>query len=232
MDESALSARTFRFTGLMAMVAALATALAGIFYVLLPAAQRLGVPGRELLPSFAANPLPLQMETIALGAMGIVGLALVRPITALAGGTNDWLRWTSILALVGYGVAAVGNTLVLGKLPGIAAAFVAADPSMQPVIATFWRTTLDPFGLWQFGAVGIWLIVVGLVAMRTRGWPSIGAYLALAAGVAHLAIPVVLLVAAQSALGILALVAAAVIVIWFGWLGLHLMRLSGVASTT
>lgn len=224
MIESTTSGRTYRFAGAMSLAMVVVSALAGLLYVLLPQAQRLGVPGRDLLPSFAADPMMLQLETLALAAMGIVGLAIVQPIRGLVGPDDDWLRWTSVLALVGYGVAAVGNTLILGKLPGIAAAYVGADASAQTAITTFWRTTIDPFGLWQFGAVGVWLLLVGIVARRSGALPSIGAYLALAAGLAHIVIPVVLLASAQSALAVVALIAAAVIVIWFGWVGLFLWR--------
>lgn len=206
------------------MLLAALTAVAAVAYVLLPADQRLGVPGRLLLPSFNANPTILQLENIALAAMGVVGLAVVMPIRKLLGRDNEWLHWLSYVALVGYAVAAVGNTLIVGKLPGIAAAYVAADAAAQPTIAVFWRTTLDPFGLWQFGAVGAWLIAVGVIAWRTGRLPAAGAYLALAAGLAHLAIPVVLLASAQSVFAILALIAGVLIVAWFAWIGLYLWR--------
>ena len=220
------SSRMERFGGGAAMLLAVVTVLAALAYVLLPAEERLGVPGRQLLPAFAANPLLLQLEMGLLALMGVVGLAVVRPIRTLLGGEDPWLRWASTLAIVGYAIGAVGNTLVMGKLPGIANAFVAADEAGKSVIAAFWRTTLDPWGLWQFGAVGLWLLLVGYVAWRTRAIPAIGAYLALAAGVAHVAFPVVLLLAASSALVVVAIVAAVVMAAWFGWVGLLLWRRS------
>ena len=224
MIEPTFNPRASRFAGAASFALAIATALAGIAYVLLPEAQRLGVPGRTLLPSFASNPLPLQLEMLFLAAMGVIGLAVVGPIRDLVDADDRWLRWASILALVGFAVAAVGNTLVMGKLPGIASAFVAADDPGKALIAVFWRTTLDPVGLWQFGAVGVWLIAVGLIGGRTERIPRVGAYLAIAAGIAHIVIPVVLVASAQSALAIVALVAAVVIVAWFGWIGLYLWR--------
>jgi hypothetical protein len=219
-----MSPRAWRFGGAFAISLAVVTAVAGIAYALLPAEQRLGVPGRTLLPSFNANPLPLQIEMAALTLMGVVGLAVVRPIRELLDRDDPWLRWTSILALLGFAVGAVGNSLVMGKLPGIAAAYVAADDAAKQTIAVFWRTTLDPVGLWQFGAVGVWTLVVGIVAVRSRALPVAGAYLAIAAGVAHIVVPLVLVATAQAALAVLAVIAAAVMVAWFGWVGAHLWR--------
>jgi hypothetical protein len=231
MTVEVMANRGYRFAAWLAFAMAIATALAGVFYFLLPAAQRLGVPGRELLPSFAASPVMLQLETLALAAMGVAGLGLIRPIRRLTGDAGDAMRWLSKLALVGYAVAAVGNTLILGKLPGIANSYVNADASAQTAITTFWRTTLDPWGLWQFGAVGIWLIAAGVLAWRNGALPSVGAYLAIAAGIAHIAVPVVLLVSAQSILAIGAAVAALVIVVFFAWLGLYLWRTQPSALT-
>jgi hypothetical protein len=223
-----MGSRAVRFAGAAAFALAAITALAALAYVLLPAEQRLGVPGRQLLPSFDANPLPLQFEMLFLAAMGVVGLAIVGPIRELVDAEHPVLRWTAILALVGYAVAAVGNTLTMGKLPGIAAAFVRADDAQKPTIAAFWRTTLDPFGLWQFGAVGVFILVVGLVALRSGGaLPKVSAYLAIAAGLAHLAIPLVLVSSAQPVLAFVAVVAAVLMVAWFAWLGSFLWRRGG-----
>lgn len=212
------------FAGGASIALAVLTALAAVAYVVLPAEQRLGMPARQLLPSVAANPLPVQLEMLLLAAMGVVGIAVVRPIAALVDRDDPWLDWTSLLAIVGYAVAAVGNTMVMGKLPGIAAAFVAADDAAKPAIAALWRTTLDPWGLWQFGLVGVWLLVLGLVALRSGGLPRTGASLAVGAGIAHIVIPLVLVASAQAALVLVAPVAAVLMVAWFGWVGLYLWR--------
>jgi hypothetical protein len=226
MNDLREATREDRFGGGAAILLAALTVLAAIAYVLLPAEQRLGVPGRQLLPSFAANALPLQLEMALLALMGVAGLAVVGPIRRLVDGDDPWLRWASTLALIGFAVGAVGNTLVMGKLPGIASAFVAADDAGKQVIAAFWRTTLDPWGLWQFGAVALWLIVLGTVALRSRRLPRPGALLALGAGVAQLLVPVVLILTAQSALVILALVASVIVAAWYGWAGLAMWRRS------
>jgi hypothetical protein len=72
--------------------------------------------------------------------------------------------------------------------------------------------------------VGLWLLVVGIVGMRAGGLPRIGAWLAIAAGIAHIAIPVVLGASLQPTVRVLALVGAIVMVVWFAWVGLYLWR--------
>src|SRR5438105_4183123 len=97
--------RDARFGGAALIALAVLTALGAILYILLPDAERLGVPGRTLLPVFASNPLPLQLEMIALAAMGVVGLGVVRPIRRQVG-DGPVVRWASYLAFVGFAIGA------------------------------------------------------------------------------------------------------------------------------
>jgi hypothetical protein len=224
-----METREARFAGVAGLILAALYVAAAVIYILLPEAQRLGVRAPTLLPSFAEDPMLLQAETLVLAAMGVVGLAVVGPIRTMVGPDAPWVRWASYLALIGFAVAAVGNTLVLAKLPGIASAYVAADASAQQAIAAFWRTTLDPWGLWQFGAIGLWTVVVGLVALRRGGLPQIGIALALAGGIAQLAIPLALFVSATAPFAIIAIVAGIVAASWFAWVGMHLR--AGAGST-
>jgi hypothetical protein len=224
-----METREARFAGVAGLILAALYAAAAVIYILLPEAQRLGVRAPTLLPSFAEDPVLLQAETLVLAAMGVVGLALVGPIRKIVGPDEPWVRWSSYLALIGFAVAAVGNTLILAKLPGIASAYVAADASAQQAIAAFWRTTLDPWGLWQLGAVGLWTAVVGLVALRKGGLPRTGVALAVAAGIAQLVIPLALFLSATAPFAIIAIVAGIVAASWFAWVGMHLR--DGAGST-
>src|SRR5581483_7057050 len=161
-----------QFAGICAILTGLFTAAGAILYFVLPGAQKLQVPGAQLLPSFAQNPTPLVLENLALGLVGVFGLGIVPALgQTLRAADNGWMRWTSTLATVGYAVSAVGSFVSIARLPVIANAYVQGDPSTQAALAAVWRTTLDPLGVWGYAAIGLWIIVVSLTALRTANPP-------------------------------------------------------------
>jgi hypothetical protein len=142
-----------RFGGVSAILVGIFNALSGIVYILLPAAQKLGAKGADLLPSVAQNSTMLITLHIGFTLIGIFGLGLVPAIFNMARTTENegWLQWISNLASLGYAVLAVTGLLVIERLPRIAQAFVKGDASTQAAILPLWRTTLDPFGFWAYG---------------------------------------------------------------------------------
>ena len=58
-------------------------------------------------------------------------------------------------------------------LPGIAAAFVAGDASTKAALAVVWRSSPDLLGFWGYGAIGIWVLVVSILALRGKDLSSI-----------------------------------------------------------
>ncbi len=211
---------------LCAILAGVFTALAGITYYLLPPEQQLGVPGAVLLPSVAQNATWLTLENLELALLGIFGIGLVPALgRRLRRDENGWLRWMGDLAMVGYAVSAVGNLLVLGRLPGIASAYQAAtNEATRAALAAVWRTSLDPLGLWGYGAIGLWILVASVAALRLVDFPKALAYFGMGIGVLHWLVPIgfglrvpglFLLVA------ILAIIAASV---WYVWIGVVLRR--------
>ncbi len=108
---------------------------------------------------------------------------------------GGWLRWASNLAVVGFAVSGVGSFIVLGRLPAIAAAFERGDAATQAALAAVWRTTLDPFGLWGYGAIGLWILTVALTMARQTDshFPAALGYLGIVAAVVHWLVPIAFL---------------------------------------
>lgn len=216
----------YSFAGIFSILTGVFSALAGVLYFLLPAEQKLGAPGTEILPSFAAAPTLLTLENLALGLVGVFGMGIVPALGRLQKNENDsWLRWLGNLAFVGYAVSAVGAFIINSRLPVIAKAYVNGDPSTQAALAVIWRTTLDPFGVWGFGAVGLWILFISIAALKSgAGIPRNLAYLGIAAAILHGIVPVGFL----SHVNILFLAVAGggmvVITLWYVWLGLSLIR--------
>ena len=216
-----------KFGGWCAILVGVFSALAGITYFLLPEAQQLPTPGSQILPSFAQYPTRLNLENLFLGLVGIFGLGLVPALLRRMRQANEgWLLWTSTLATVGYAVSAVGSFVVLGRLPIIANAYVSGDASTQAALAAVWRTSLDPLAIWGYGAIGLWILVISLAALRSDNTlPRPLAYLGILAALLHWLGPVGFVVRAPFLFFILAGGGGIIISAWYVWVGLQLRRM-------
>jgi len=215
----------FRLGGTCAVLLGITGALVDLTYVLLPADQRLGVPAARILPSIAEGARMLNLQFLELTLLGILGLAVVPAISEmLRSGHEGWVRWTSNLAFVGFAVTAVTSSFSFGRLPAVAAAYVAGDPSTQAALTPIWRTSFDLHGLWGYAMVGLWVFVMSLVALRGGQFPKALAYLGIIVGLAYALIPV----AFQFKIPVLFMVAAVpggiANTIWFIWAGLVTRR--------
>ena len=180
-----------QFGGVCAILLGVVSTLAGMTYLLLPPEQRLEVPGAQFLPSYAANPTMINLISYQLALIGILGLAIVPAIAQLVQSENEgWVRWTSSLAYLGYAVVAVENLLTLGRLPNIAAAFVAGDSSTKAVLAVTWRSSLDPQGWFGYAAIGLWIGVMSLLALRSNLLPRPLACLGLVVAILFWLVPI------------------------------------------
>jgi hypothetical protein len=213
------------FGSIAAFAVAAIQALASVVYLLLPANLRVGAPGAQLLPAYHRDPGLLPLEFILLALVGVIGLAVVPAVSALVGTReNGLLRWAATLATVGYAVSAVSHLLEAARLPKIADAYVAGDASTKAVLAPIWRSSLDLHSLWQFAAVGIWILVVSALALRDQRFRWL-AYFGLVVGVLYCLTPITVIQANSALLNILvAVVGVGLATIWYVWIGLELWR--------
>jgi hypothetical protein len=217
----------FKIGGIASILLGILHVIVGIHYILLPDDQKLGVPGAELLPSFAANPTSLLIHIWEYTLIGIVGLAVIPAVFQLVRPVNEgWARLTQNLAFIGFAVAAVSNAITIDRLPRIAQAFVNGDASTQAAILPFWRTTIDPLGLWQFVAVGLWIFISAYLALRGNLLPRPLAYAGLLFGLVQWLVPLVFSFQAPVVFVPLAVLAVVLGPLWYIWLGLVLNRLA------
>jgi hypothetical protein len=221
-----------RVGGICAILLGIVSTLGGITYLLLPAEQRLGVSGAQLLPSYAANPALLNLISFELALIGIFGLAIVPAISQLVQSENEgWVRWTSSLAYLGYAVSAVENLLTIGRLPSIAAAYVAGDASTKAALAVTWRSSLDPQGWFAFAAIGVWIVVISLLALRSMVLPAPLAYLGILVGIVQVLVPLSFLLDAPALL-IVEAVVQPFVTIWYIWTGFVVLRSTPASLTS
>lgn len=219
-DSSVLRVGSF-----CAYAAGILTFAATIIYLLLPAEQRVGVGGAELLPSVAEDSALLQTEFVLLALVGIAGLGLVPALVRLVEeGSPGLVRWIGTIATVGYAVTAVSYFFSLGRLPQVAQGFAAGDESTQAALQTVWRSSLDLQGFWQFLAVGGLIIVVSGLALKLDRLPRALSYLGLALGLVHALASVGSVIRAPAFIDWIVAFAVIVAPIWYVWIGRELLR--------
>lgn len=210
---------------LSAILLGLAKIVSSGIYVLLSPDLRAEVPAARFLPAFAQSHSLLTaffwIETL----VGVLGLAAVPAISSLVRSANEgWTRWAGSLASAGFVVAAVGYSLSIARLPGIANAFVAGDASTKAALAATWKSSIDLFGLWGYGAVGFWVLVVSLLSLQQKDSVKLLAYLGILHAVLFLLVPVGAIFKSGTILLVVAGLAVIVAPIWWIWMGMTLRR--------
>ena len=227
MDERAASIGGLgsRVGGTCAMLVGLLTAMAGITYLFLPEAQRLQVPGSELLPSFAEDGSVLRLELLELGLLGIFGLGAVAALSRqVAWDRVGWVQWASTIATVGFAVTAVGQFITLERLPRVASAFVAGDQATQDALAALWKSTLDPYGLFGFGGVGLWVLVISVLGLRQSQAPRALWLLGIAVGILYELVPLGQIAEVSGLILFTGVAGGILAAVWYLWAGLVTVR--------
>ncbi len=214
-----------RVGGFCALAAGLLTLAAAIAYLLLPSAQRAAVGGPVILPSVAGGAGMLKTEFILLALVGIFGLGLVPALVRLVAEANEGLiRWTGTIATVGYALATASYFFALGRLPKVAAAYVAGDESTKAALLAVWRSSLDLQGYWQFLAVGVFVAVASWYALRLGRLPAALCYLGMAMGILSLLATIGSGSMAPDFLTVIVGIGGVVAPVWYLWAGGVLWR--------
>jgi len=212
--------------GMCSILAGALIPVSAIAYLLMPAAQQSWADPAAYLSSFADARTFALIEYSANVLTAILALAVVVAIPHKIRPVNEgWLRWTTVLGLVGYSVTALQYLRELALIPRMAEAFVVADATTRSATAgNLYLVLLDPHGWITFGAIGTWLLAVNVLALPGTRWSRPLAYVGAVGGIAYW------LIVAGTVLHVDALVtiaaSAGVLVgpIWFVWMGLVLRK--------
>lgn len=212
-----------------AVLLGIAKIISAVLYLVLPADLRAEVAGKVFLPAFFANPTPLLSFFWVEAAVGILGIALVPALSSWVKAKNEgWVSWSSNLALIGYAVSTTGYLLSIARLPLIATTYVNA-PETQPVLAATWKASIDLFGFWGYAAIGFWILIVSLLAVRFSILPRWLAVLGIIISIPHLLVPLGTILKSQPILiGIAAV--GLLLPVWYIGVGWWLNRQGSAAS--
>ena len=145
--------QVLRFGGVCAILLGLAKLLSGGFYLLLSPDLRAEVPAAKFLPAFAQSSSLLTSLFWVEALVGVLGVAVIPALSSLVEeGNEGWVRWAGSLATIGFVLSAVGYTLSIAKLPGIASAFVKGDEFTKAALVMISsrrseKTSLGPWSL-------------------------------------------------------------------------------------
>ncbi len=212
-----------QFGSICAILLGIVAVLGDIVYFLLPVDQRIGAKAPAILPAVAHGAPLLMLQLWLLALEGVLGLAVVPMLSEFVSARSEgWVRWTATLATLGFAVTAVSDTLTIARLPGIATAYVAGNAATKAALAPVWKSSLDLYGLWGYGAVGVWILVVSYLAMQDGDLPRPLTYTGLAYGALLILLSLCLITGATSTplliVVALATIAAPIFWIWTGWI--------------
>jgi Domain of unknown function (DUF4386) len=200
-----------------------ATALA---FFLLPPDQLNFTATAEFFQSVAAHPTGLTLTFWGSMIGALLAIGAVMAIADHVRRANEGLvRWTSMLAIIAYAVAAVGNATDLIRIPDLAARYVQGDLPTRAAIEAGGLTSLDPSLLMHSILLGIWFLSVNFLALRSRTLPRPLAWIGLIYGIGALLTVLLFLLNMQLPLLVARGVGLVVLSpVWFVGTGIILLR--------
>jgi hypothetical protein len=144
-------------------------AIFGISYLLDPTVKASSQV--EYFTLFAENPTMYLLGSWSIAFGAIVALAVIPAIAELVESADvAWVRWGSNVAYLGFAMTALVNFSVVVDQPAKVAAFMEGDAMTKAaVLAPYFA--IDPRGWFPLGCVGLWLLIVNALALRSGAWP-------------------------------------------------------------
>ena len=203
----------------------------GLTTLLLPPALTYGNDVQSPFMYFEANRGLLLAQYWSFAVGGVLGLAVVPAASSMVQHLNEgWVRWTSALATLGFAVTILDNYWAIVATAARAAAYISGTPATRAALTVPGGAQfIDLQGWLGYGAVGAWILVISILALRGRVWPRGLAYVGLAGAATYF-----LALAAQALPGFkeltLVVSVAAVVLgpVLYLWLGSVLRRAAPV----
>ncbi len=214
--------------GICSILVGISYLVVGITYTLAPADQKAGADAAKFLMSYAQSPTMITLEYwgFALGAVFALAVVLAVSVKVRSAG-EGWVRWTGNLATIGFAFSAVQYFRYLAIYPDRAAAYAAADAATKAAMAANQSMmALDPQGWLTFGGVGLWFLVINMLALRGNLWPKILAYVGIIGAIAYWLVVAGFVLQIGTLVAIAAASAIIVGPVWYIWIGLILQRTS------
>lgn len=163
---------------------------------------------------------------LAVGA--VLGIAIIPAVNGLVTDSrNEALRWSSLLAIIGFAITALNNFRQADIDTRLADVYAQSSAGIREVIEVTWvgLVELSPNGALEFGGPGVWILTVSWLMLKSPSLPRWVGCVGIACGTAYLVmiLGVMLGVKAMTMAG---MVAGGVILapVWYIWAGARLLR--------
>jgi len=218
----------YKLGGICSVVVGVSYAVIGITELLLTPELTVENSAASPFMFFETNQglLLTQYWAMALGA--VFALAVIPAVCEKVRNLNEgWVRWTSTLATLGFAVTILDNYWAIVMTPARAAAYVAGSEAIRATLTVPGAPQfIDVQGWLGFGAVGLWVLVVNLLALRGSILPRLLAYLGIAVAIAYFLVVSSLVFPNLRGMILVAAGIGGVVLgpIWYIWIGLILHR--------
>jgi len=225
MKDNSLS----KLGGTCSILVGVSYIVTAVIFLLLPPEQQdaAGIPPAKFLESLAQNSTLYIVAGLVFALGSLLAIAAVLAISESVRSANEgWVRWTSTLAIIGFAVNAVDWFRLLALNPARAAAYVQGDAAIIAALTVPGAIAgLDPAAFLSFGAVGVWILVVSLLALRSGAWPKPLAYVGIGVAIVYGLVVASSLLQIQLFTAIVAGVGGVILApIWYIWFGLRLRK--------
>jgi hypothetical protein len=188
LKEKDMKENTYqKFAGVAAFIVALSSLSYGlIFLFLVPTAQKQLAKTGESLISFAVNPTGRQIASLLLALGGLAATAAIVGIYQRLRETNPgWALWSLVLGFTYGMLTAIYGVYIAFLFPILSSLYVNGNVATKASILVVGSipSPLDPFGFTKFVLSGSWLLITGVLMLRSRYFPRPLAYLTLVAGI-------------------------------------------------
>ena len=225
MKDNTLS----KLGGTCSILLGISYVLVAVIYIVMPAEQKdaAGISPEAFLESLAQNSTLYIVGGLVFALGSLLGIAAVLAISERVRSVNEgWVRWTSTLAIIGFAVNAIDSFRRIALDPARATAYVKGDAAIRAALTVpSAQPGLDPQAWLRLGAVGLWVLVVSLLALRVDIWPKPLTYLGIAVTIVYWLIVASNFLQIQLFTAIVAGVGLVILTpIWYIWLGLRLRK--------